>query len=115
MGTFTSRTGYIVAMAAVLWSIFTGAFTPGRNEAADVTPTQAVTVAAVSGDAVVAHEVAVISASRICAPVTVWLRQHPHQFPTEMVLKRDGTYQVSVAAWTYPAPAGQWTLALCSR
>jgi hypothetical protein len=59
--------------------------------------------------------VAVISAKHGCSPVASWLRQHPKQFPASMVLKLDGTYQVSVVKWTYPAPAGEWTLALCTR
>lgn len=104
-------------MSAVLWTIFTCALTAGRNEnePADATPTQPVTVSAVSGETVVAHEVAVISAQRACAPVASWMRAHPGQYPASMVLKLDATYQVSVVKWTYPAPARMWTLAICTK
>ena len=115
MRTAVARTAYTMAMTVIAWTVTSGMLGAARNAPADVTPTQPVTVSVVSGDAVVAHEVAVISAQRRCAPVAVWLRQHPKQYPVSMVLKQDGTYRVTVTAWTYPAPRNQWTLALCSR
>jgi hypothetical protein len=104
-----------MTMTIIVWVFTSGMVGASRNDPADVTPAQAVTVSAVSGDAVVAHEVSVISAQRHCLPVVSWLRQHPKQYPVSMILKQDGTYRVTVTAWTYPAPRNQWTLALCSR
>jgi hypothetical protein len=110
-----THAAYTLGMTTVLWAVFTGAFTPGRNAAADVAPSQAVTSTPVSGDAVVAHVVAAISTARGCAPVQTWVHQHPGRPPASMVLKLDGTYQVSVVKWTYPAPPRMWTLAICTK
>lgn len=111
----TGRAVYLLTMSALLWVILSGMIGPGHNEPADATPTQAVTTSTINGDALVAHEVTVISAQRGCAPVVVWLHQHHGQYPVSMILKQEGTYRVTVTTWTYPAPRNQWTLALCVK
>jgi hypothetical protein len=50
-----------------------------------------------------------------CVPPAAWKAVHPAALPASMILKRDGTFALSTAAWTYPAPRGQWVMALCLK
>ena len=50
-----------------------------------------------------------------CTPPSLWRGTHrPGVLPASMILKADGTFTLRVAPWTYPAPRGQWVMALCS-
>lgn len=110
-----SRIAYLAAMTVTMWTILAGMLSPGHNDPADVTPTSAPVTFSINGDALVARQVAAISKTHDCMPVVSWNRTRHGQYPKSMILKADQTYRVTVVAWTYPAPANQWTLALCGR
>lgn len=50
-----------------------------------------------------------------CTTAESWRRTHPATWdlPKLMVLKKNLTWQLMVAAWDYPAPPGFWTMLLC--
>jgi hypothetical protein len=50
-----------------------------------------------------------------CTPPQLWKATHARTLPASMVLKRDRTFTLTTVAWTYPAPAGYWTMALCAK
>lgn len=50
-----------------------------------------------------------------CTPPQLWKAAHPRGLPAAMVLKRDRTFTLTTVAWTYPAPSGYWTVALCAK
>jgi hypothetical protein len=52
----------------------------------------------------------------VCTPPAMWQATHKAgQFPASMILKANGTFTLSTVAWTYPAPASTWVLALCEK
>ena len=57
-----------------------------------------------------ARAVADAEKGRGCVTPRTWPR---HTIPAAMILDRGG--RVRVAAWTYPAPAGETTMRLCAR
>jgi hypothetical protein len=50
-----------------------------------------------------------------CTPPQLWKAAHPRGLPAAMILKRDRTFTLTTVAWTYPAPSGYWTVALCAK
>jgi hypothetical protein len=74
-----------------------------------------VVVGAQAHQAAMDNQLAALMTARHCTPPSLWKATHGSQVPASMLLKRDNTFTLSAVAWTYPAPAGYWTMALCTR
>jgi hypothetical protein len=98
--------GYITVFVAVSFGASMVA-----HPAADTTPAPALTTVNVDYQAAMQSQINTISHLRHCVPVAAWPK---HTIPAGMILQKADSYTVTSVVWTYPAPAGYWTRALCS-
>lgn len=71
--------------------------------------------AAADQQAALDDQLAAIMTRLRCTPPQLWKATHPRALPASVVLKQDRTFTLTTVAWTYPAPSGYWTLALCAK
>jgi glucan biosynthesis protein len=98
---------YVVTFVVVM---FAGSMI--AHPAANTTPAPALTTASVNYEAAMQSQISSISGLRHCVPVAAWPKHH---IPAAMILQKADSYTVTSTVWTYPAPAGYWTRALCSK
>lgn len=102
--------GLVYAIVIVLaWSAVGQRAAPVLTPSTTVNPSNSADL-----PAAFAAQVAEFNHLHHCQAVASWKRAHPREVPARMVEHADGSTELRIMPWTFPAAAGQWVVGLCS-